>query len=222
MSLSRFLPPASLHTVSVALAGLWLALAAGGAWGDSIWNKANGRARPIHSDDVARSVGDNISIVIHEVTTIANTTNRNMEKKTNRQYVMSGTATGGNALGSSLSNKVFNFPNVNVSGNSDNKFDATADYGSSRSLLDQITVTVEDVLPNGNMVVLGKREREVDGDKQIVMVGGIVRPSDIAFDNTVISDKVANFQITFRAKGTEEQMTNPGWFSRLLNFISPS
>jgi len=101
------------------------------------------------------------------------------------------------------------------------KFQGKADYGSNRSLKDMITVTVEDVLPNGNMVIIGRRVREVAGDRQVIEVSGIIRPSDISFDNTVESDRVANFNIVHKTSGMDTSYVTPGWLTRVINVISP-
>ena len=203
---SYHFPRRKMVTVPIFLAGVFLA--ASTAAGDSLWNKANGKAAAAHADDVARKVGDNLTIVILEQTKIDNTTNRSMEKKNDNSAKMEGSVSGGFAGG--IKDKIYKLPSADLTGTSDHKFDGKADYGTERTFQDQITVVVEDVLPNGNLVVLGKREREVAGDKQSVQVAGIVRPSDIAFDNTILSEKVANFQITFKTKGQENGYTNPG------------
>lgn len=190
--------------------------------GDSIWARANGRTRSVYTDDTARGVGDNLTIVISEISKIDNTSLRSMEKQDQRTLTASGSVQGSSANATpKWLNKTFNLPTVNLASNSDAKFDGKADYNASRSLTDQMTVTVQDVLPNGNLVVIGKRERDIAGDKQTIQASGIVRPSDIAFDNTIGSEKIANFQITVGNKGTESEYTSPGWLARILNFISP-
>jgi flagellar L-ring protein precursor FlgH len=207
----------ALGLAAACVCAVW---AAAPAAGDSLWNKAGTKATAVHADDVARKVGDNLTIVILEETKIDNTTNRSMEKKNDNTAKWEGTVSGGFAGG--VKNKVYNLPGAELTGTSDHKFDGKADYNTDRAFSDQITVVVEDVLPNGNLVVLGKREREVAGDKQSVQVAGIVRPSDIAFDNTILSQKVANFQITFKTKGEENRYTTPGWLSRLMNLLNPN
>jgi flagellar L-ring protein precursor FlgH len=177
---------------------------------DSIWNRANGGAKALYADDTARGVGDNITIVINEQTKIGNSATA----------TGSGSADAGNVLNPTF-NKILSALKFSASLQGDSKFDGKSDYGDSRSLVDRITVTVEDVLPNGNLVVVGKREREVGGDKQIIAASGVIRPSDISFANTISSEKVANFQITVRSKGQDRQATNPGWLSRFLNRINP-
>ena len=134
---------------------------------------------------------------------------------------MSGTVNGGNVF-SKMTNKVYSIPTVAASGASDNKFDGQSDYNSSRSMTDYVTVTVQDVLPNGNLVVLGQRQRNICGDHQIIQISGIVRPDDVAFDNSVASEKVADFNLVIQSKGLEGEFTNPGWFGRLLDWASPS
>lgn len=207
------------RVISVVAACVFVATAMASA--DSIWNKANGRIRAVYCDDTAKGIGDNLTIVINEQTKIENSADRKMQKDSSRAYTMSGTVNPGDIV-SKWVNKVWNAPTVNLQGTGSTEFEGKADYGASRSLVDQITVTVEDVLPNGNLVVVGKREREVSGDKQIIEASGIVRLSDIAFDNTISSDKIANFQITLKNKGQENDFTNPGWFARFLNFFNPS
>jgi flagellar L-ring protein precursor FlgH len=116
---------------------------------------------------------------------------------------------------------IFDFPKLDFTASGNNKFDGKANYDTDRSVIDQITVTVEDVLPNGNLIVLGKREREVAGDKQVITVSGILRPSDIKFTNTIGSSQVADFHIVYTNKGQENLFTNPGWLARILNFLNP-
>jgi flagellar L-ring protein precursor FlgH len=82
-------------------------------------------------------------------------------------------------------------------------------------------VVVEDVHPNGNLVVLGTRTREINGDTQIIQVSGIVRPRDIRFDNTVRSEQVGNFQMVSVTDGVTKDFTKPGWLGKFLDAIWP-
>jgi flagellar L-ring protein precursor FlgH len=188
---------------------------------DSLWNKANVSTRTLYSDDTARAVGDNLTIVINEQTKIDSQTERKIDRTSSKSVTGSGSATTGNVLNPTL-NKVLSALNLQAQGQDSTQFDGKHNYDDTRSLVDSITVTVQDVLPNGNLVVVGKREREVAGDKQIIAVSGVVRASDIPFNNSISSDKVANFQINVRTKGQENTATNPGWLARFINFINPS
>jgi flagellar L-ring protein precursor FlgH len=196
------------------------AVAAGTVQAGSIWNKS-ARLGPVpYSDDTARRVGDLLTIVISERSVIDNETNRTLEKKDER----SANVTGNVGLLRSINDatgKIFTIPNMNLKTSADSKFDGKAGFDSDRSLTDRVTVTVEDILPNGNLVVLGTRKREVDGDLQTILVSGMVRPSDIAFDNSVPSSKVSEFHIVYKNKGPENRFTKPGWLAWILNLLNP-
>ncbi|MHC4716271.1 MAG: flagellar basal body L-ring protein FlgH [Planctomycetota bacterium] len=208
-------------SVRIGLVAAVLAVAAGAASAGSIWKRGTRRMKRITIDDAAREVGDVITITIRERSVIENDTSRKMDKTTSRKAGTSGTLDLANLIGQSVGKHIFDFPKLDLDFSSETKFDGNTDFGSDRSVEDKITVTVEDVLPNGNLVVFGKRQREVEGDTQIVQVSGIVRPGDIGFDNTVDSDRVANFRLVYKGQGQEPKFSKPGWVGRLLNRLNP-
>ncbi len=187
---------------------------------DSIYARGNRRTQSLFTDDIARDVSDVLTIVIEESSVIENETTRNMSKDSSRSYEMSGSTNllkGLNAITADL----FNLPNLDLTTSSETDFEGTADYDSDRSVEDKITVVVEDVLPNGNLVVLGQVMRRIHGDTQMVKVSGIVRPSDINYENEVSSNKIANFRLVYISRGRENQFTKPGWLDEILNFLNP-
>jgi flagellar L-ring protein precursor FlgH len=194
---------------------------AAAAHAGSIWEKASVKAHAIHSDDTARRRGDSITVVVVERSSIANDTNRKLEKKDERTANMSGTFDPAKLFAKPLGKNVFTFPVLDYTSSGETKFDGKSNYGSDNSLTDQVTVTVQDVLPSGDLVIAGTRVREVDGDRQTIQISGIVRPSDIAFDNTVSSTKVANFKVAYSGKGPASQYTRPGWLARLIDLFNP-
>ena len=188
----------------------------------SIWAKSTLRTRAFYTDFTARNIGDPLTIVIAEKSKIQNSTSRNMDKSSSQEASLSGDFDIIDAI-NNITGKLFSLrsPNLDFQAESANKFDGKASYGSDRSVDDEITVVVEDVLPNGNLVVLGKRQRMVDGDLQIVEISGIVRPSDISFDKKVNSQKIADFHFVYNNKGRENRFTKPGWLNRILNILNP-
>jgi flagellar L-ring protein precursor FlgH len=112
-------------------------------------------------------------------------------------------------------------PTINGVSSADSKFQGTADFSSDRSMTDRITVTVHDVLPNGNLVLLGTRLRNTQGNMQVVCISGIVRPSDITFSNTILSEQVADFHLVTVVKGPENNSTEPNWLGCMLNKLLP-
>jgi flagellar L-ring protein precursor FlgH len=187
--------------------------------GGSIWDKIPDNRGP-SSDDTARAIGDNITILVSEKSVIENESERGMNKKSDRSLKASGTVEWNNFKPPGLT-KTTAIPTADLSSSAETKFKGDTKFDSSRSVVDEITVTVQDILPNGSLVVLGKRVREIHGDQEIVEVSGIVRPNDIDFDNKVLSTKVANFHVVYRPKGQEKLFTKPGWMDRILNVLNP-
>ncbi|MFP3937103.1 MAG: flagellar basal body L-ring protein FlgH [Phycisphaerae bacterium] len=207
-------------TTKLLLIVLCVGFAAHYASADSLWAKGNNRTRTITTDDKAREVGDVITIVINERSTIANESSRAMEKSDSRSGSMDGSLKLGD-IGGSLRDETFDFPDADFESSAGNSFEGDAEYDSDRSVTDRITVVVHDVLPGGNLLVLGQRRRDVSGDTQIVQVSGIVRPSDVDFDNKVASDRVADFRVVYKGTGQENNYTKPGWLGRAMNFLNP-
>jgi len=84
-----------------------------------------------------------------------------------------------------------------------------------------LTARVVDVLPNGYLVVQGRREVRVNNENQMVVLTGIVRPTDINRSNVVSSSAVAQMTIRVQGKGTVSQPLKPGWLHQIINGIWP-
>ena len=177
----------------------------------SIWGKRNKNMKNLYSDDVAHSVGDILTIKIIEESTVDNKAKRDMEKSDARSTTFNG------ELGKFADIGEFGF-----SASSNNKLNGKADYKDERSFEDCVTVMVIDVLPtSGNLVVMGTRERAIAGDTQKIEISGVVRPSDIDFNNSISSQQVANFSIVSKNSGVADSYTKPGWLGSVMNKISP-
>jgi len=176
----------------------------------SIWAKRNQNMKAVYADDVARQIGDVLTIKITENSTVDNKAKRDMKKGTNRSTVFNGDIGGFADLGE-----------FGMSAESDNELKSKADYKDERKFTDSITVVVMDILPNRNLVVLGTRNRNISGDIQTIEVSGVVRPSDIAFDNSVKSERIADFRIVSRNKGISAPYTKPGWLGSILDIVWP-
>lgn len=176
----------------------------------SIWAKRDKNMRAIYADDVARQIGDVLTITITENSKVDNKAKRDMKKETDRSTIFNGDLGNFADLGE-----------FGMSAGSDNELKSKADYKDERKFADNITVVVVDILPNGNLVVLGTRNRDISGDTQTIEVSGIVRPSDISFDNKVKSERVADFRIVSKNGGISAPYTKPGWLEGILNVVWP-
>jgi len=178
--------------------------------GGSIWAKRNTKTDDLYSDDVARNIGDVLTIKIKEDSTIDNKSKRKLQKTTDRSVTFDG--------------KLGNFTDLGefgTSASSGNTLDSKADYKDERSFEDSVSVVIMDVLSNGNLVVMGTRDRQIAGDIQAIEVSGIVRPNDIAYDNSISSERVANFRIITRNRGIAANFNRPGWLGSILDVLWP-
>ena len=80
---------------------------------------------------------------------------------------------------------------------------------------------VVDVLPNGNLVIEGKRDTSFGGEHQTIVLRGVVRSYDVTSSNTVLSYNVADATIQIIGRGTVTDTTNKGWFGRIWDKVSP-
>jgi flagellar L-ring protein FlgH len=176
----------------------------------SIWAKRDKNVRNIYADDTARSIGDVLTIKIVEESKVDNKAKRDLQKDATKSNTWNG------EIGNLADLGDFGF-----SANSSNKMNGKADYKDERTFEDGITVTVVDIQPNGNLVVMGIRNRNIGGDTQIIEVSGIVRPSDILYDNTIKSTQVADFRLVSKNGGIADPYTRPGWLGRLFDIVWP-
>ncbi len=84
-----------------------------------------------------------------------------------------------------------------------------------------VPAVVKKVLPNGNLFIEGHRVVLVNSEEQHFYISGVVRPIDIAQDNSVRSSYVADAEIEFTGRGVLTDAQRPGFFTRLWNWISP-
>lgn len=180
------------------------------SWAGSIWAKRDKNMKALYADDVARRIGDILTIKVSENSTVDNKAKRDLKKETDRSTVFNG--------------EVGNFADIGEFGmaaSSDNALTSKADYKDERKFIDNITVVVVDILPNSNLVVMGNRQRNIAGDIQTIEISGIVRPSDVAFDNTIQSEQVADFRLITKNGGVSDPYTRPGWLGTIFDIIWP-
>jgi flagellar L-ring protein precursor FlgH len=78
---------------------------------------------------------------------------------------------------------------------------------------------ITQVLPNANMVVVARQQMRVNGEMRELVVTGIVRPEDIASDNTVLHDRLAEARIVYGGRGTMSDQQVPRYGQQLLDAL---
>lgn len=182
----------------------------------NLWQRRSATQGFLFYDTQARQVGDLLTIVVREDSSIQNTDNRGMKKQTGLKSAFSfaGAADGGFATQESTAS-------ANEALTSDRSMTGSASFRSQRAFTDMMTVTVTDVLPNGNLIVRGSRDIEIQGDIRTLVVTGVVRSYDVGPDNTVNSRLVGDLRTAYLGNGQEQAFTRQGWGGRIANKLWP-
>ena len=120
---------------------------------------------------------------------------------------------------SGLLTKGGKYPAMNFS--SANSFNGGGQIANQETINSMIAVKVIDVLPNGNLVIEGRRQTAFSGEKQDAILRGIVRHDDISATNSVFSVNIADATIQFISHGTVTDNQRKGWFNRVWDKFSP-
>lgn len=167
----------------------------------------------LYPDQRARQVGDVVTI------NLAERTNASKQSNTATEHDSSISMPGGSLLGGALKLGGRDLLSSNLSGNQ--KFDGKGSSSQSNSLSGSITVTVFDVLPNGNLRVRGEKWLTLNQGEEFIRVAGTIRPNDIGADNSVPSWKLADARIAYSGKGSLADANSMGWLARFFQAVSP-
>ena len=162
----------------------------------------------LFADPRAHRVGDILTIVLQE-STQASKKATTSTSKTDKTALDAPTI-----LGKSLTLNG-NPANIGLSG--DRSFSGDGSSTQSNQLNGQITVTVAQRLSNGNLLIRGEKWLTINQGQELVRISGIVRPQDIAPDNSVSSSRVADAHIAYTGRGSLADANTQGWLSRFFN-----
>lgn len=181
----------------------------------SIWQASSGAM----ADDLkARRKGDIVTIVITE------TASASKEAKT------------GTKRGSSVNAGIPNFMGLESAGvfknnlgdlsklinaSVDSKFEGSGSTSRAENLKATMTARVLDVLPNGNMLIEGRRNIKVNNEDQEIILEGTIRPRDIGPDNVVNSIYIADARISYSGSGIISDRQSPGWLMNIVDKLWP-
>lgn len=110
-------------------------------------------------------------------------------------------------------------PSSLVSANAKTNFQGGGTTNRAGTLTAQMTARVADVLPSGDLVVEGVREIEINGDRQMVVLTGVVRTADVSPGNEVLSTSIGQLRIRYFGNGLIKDNLKPGWLVRILNKV---
>jgi flagellar L-ring protein FlgH len=169
----------------------------------------SGREVALFENPIAHHVGDIVTIVLNESTAAQKSSSTNTSKAT------TDTLPGMTILGKALT--VHGLPIMSNSIADSAKFAGAGDSAQSNSLQGFVTVTVQKVLPNGNLYIKGEKWIGINQGQEYVRLTGVIRPIDLAPDNSINSSKVANAKISYGGRGALADANAQGWLSRFFN-----
>ncbi len=167
--------------------------------------------RPLYETHRARMVGDIITITI-------------VESITAKQELSSSLSKAGTVNSSITGVPLLNVTQVaklGASGNATNTFDGKGATASTNTFTGTITATVIEVLPNGHLIVSGKKEIGVAKNVDVLRFSGQIDPATIQPGNSVASNLIANVRIEQMGRGQQQEAQGIGWLSRFFLNISP-
>lgn len=167
--------------------------------------------RPLFEDRRARLVGDTLTIVIEEQVSAS----QQSSSKVGRGGSLSAGVSGLPFAPVRLLNRLSIEAESNVSGNGDGKTD------SSNTFSGTITVLVQQVLPNGNLLVTGEKQIGVNQNVDVMRFSGIVNPVTIRGGNVVSSNQVAEARLEQRGRGDIGRVQGLGLLTRFFLSVAP-
>ena len=175
----------------------------------SIFQVTNGYA-PLTSGQRAAQVGDVLTVVLTERTQAQATAGTSTQRQGNVGLVPPVTG---------LLSRLFSASDATAGGSS--QYGGTGQTTQANQLSGEISVTVQEVFPNGTMLVRGEKRVRLNRGNEYIQVAGLVRPADITPDNRVASTRLADARITYSGRGEIARAAREGWLQRFFNIISP-
>ncbi len=169
-------------------------------------------SRPMMFDDRrARFTGDTLTVLIEEKTSAS--------KKSRSSANKSGST--GLDITSVSNVPLTNLQGAGIAASNATKFEGKGDTATDNLFSGSLTVTVIDVLPNGNMMISGEKQVTINHGTEFIRFSGIVNPLHINSTNAVSSTKIADARIEYLGTGYIDEAQNMGWLARFFMTVWP-
>lgn len=177
------------------------ALAASWVYAESLYSES--AFRPLTSDNKAFRVGDLLTVQIFENASATSSADTESRRKNNVNAGLNVTQRQPFSLGLS----------------SAGDFDGGGKTQRTNKFLTTITVTVVELLPNGELKLSGEQSLTLNGEQQRVMLTGRARPNDISDGNVVLSTRLADAHITYVGNGDLSDRQKLSWWRQFMDWI---
>jgi len=169
------------------------------------------RNRPLFEDRRARAVGDVLTININETTAASKTADSTAARTGSNSMSVTGL---GGLPGKGLLG-------ANLAANSASSFEGKGGSAANNAFTGIITVTVTEVLSNGNLLVSGEKQIGINQGSEFVRFSGVVNPATVSYSNAVSSTQVADARLEYRGNGYIDEAQRMGWMARFFNAFLP-
>jgi len=178
----------------------------------SIWSPA-ARLSNLSSDLRARNVDDVVTIIVQESASAVSTGQSKTSRASSAQAAVTSLA-GPKSPTGALANL--------LNANSNTTLDGEGTTSRQTTLTTTISARVSHVLVNGNLVVEGTKNLNVNAENQVIVIRGVIRPIDLDTSNTVLSSRLANMELQVNGKGiVNDAVRRPNFLYRLILGLLP-
>ncbi len=193
------------------------------SYAQSLWQaRENSGKGSYFTDRVAHRIGDLLTILIVEQSSATTTANSDSKRTTDIKdeiknwikLILKGSGITRDIKALPLSSS--DLPTLELS--AENQYKAEGSTDRSQKLNARITAKIIETLPNGNYIIEGSQEVELNSEKQIITLTGEIRPDDISADNTILSSAIANAHISYSGKGKLGDKHGKGALEWLFDF----
>lgn len=148
--------------------------------------------------------GDLITVIVSESAQAEQSASTGLHKNADTGY------TSGGALGSVL-------PSANIGLSSEQN--GGGNLSRQGKMTARVAAMVEEILPNGNLLIKGEQKLEFDSGTQVITIAGVARPRDVSSQNEVYSYRLGNANIQYRGQGALHEKARTGYLTRILDML---
>ena len=171
--------------------------------------QASYRANRLFEDRRANAVGDILTININETTAASKKSGSSASRNGTNNLSLAAESSGVSRVDATLAAK------------SAGTFAGKGDSASNNAFTGIITVTVIEVLPNGNLLVSGEKQIGINQGSEFVRFSGVVNPLWLTAANAISSTRVADARLEYRGNGYVDEAQTMGWLSRFFLSVLP-
>lgn len=179
----------------------------------------NAKSKNLYQDNRARQIGDLVLVKIVETSSGKKTA----ETKTSRDSSLTGGISSLFGFEQSLLTKGGQHTPSLTSLNADmaNNFQGKGETKRDSTVTATISAKVVEVTMDGNLMIQGYREVRVNNETQHIIISGLVRPTDISQDNSILSSNIADARIEYTGTGALAAKQQPGWLTGVIDVVWP-